>query len=912
MTSRPINKYFSRRCGIAQLGSRATCLALCLMLTVLLAGRQTRAESSEAGNHGSAIEQLATELGDESFAVRERAMDELWKLGERALPALRRVQAADDIEASERASELIGYISVGLLYDSPAEVKEMVMRFFQSNEDGKTIIVHKLISMDRWRQVMALARLEKDAGLGERISRICWKHKLASVVGSALARGDHATVHEIFALMGDHDYYMRMRAFYLGQTGRLEDELGKAMALTGQKGAKWRMWLHRVDGNIDAAVKEAQNAKLPAVADLLMVLDGNALPHLERTAGRVDDGIYSWASKLQLLRLAGKEEEARALSGQWQNLAQDDESKKRVMLSLALNGFREQALDLLDATALNEAIGFYDVIEMPRRSLKLLGIAENAKAPYQEWLADRLEKLDDEDSLQQLLMLAGMLSARGEKQHARDVLMPMMARLKGEDEKVWQEQIKVMVEGDLAEFAIGFMQQSMVDDGDDPAAMVELAKELFGSLPSECIDALWDHLMKRNGAKPALVLEEWALLAGLLPDPQKRVPGLHGLLEQEARQQEQPAKDLLLTALYELCLIRNDIATASRMVDALAEQGHALGGEKNDLDFQLQRWELIEPVLAARVENRPEDWSSLIRWHIAQLKLGHSERAAEIFKRAMLQTLGDPALLIVWGFALYDAGYDSKAVELWFLAAAMSDLENEQSLHDYQRAIASLASCGQSLYRSGEWQKALAISEMTVRSIMSRQESSGIHTALRVRYQAEFCHGMEMTQRGMLSEGLRRLEMAHSLMRGDGVLADDFFPALRNRIPVKTYDRWFEESYAHIEAACEDFPRSHNSHNTAAWLAARAVRQLDKAHAHAEQALEMRSNQGAYLDTMAEVWFSRGDRQKALMWSEKAIAASISNAAGNPRGLEWVFANYQQLKKQYDHFKNDPLPSKPR
>lgn len=869
------------------------------------------AQSVKSGNHPLGIEQLAQQLGDESFAVRERAMDELWKLGSDALPALRRVQAGDDIEASERAAELIGYISIGLLYDSPAEVKEMVMRFFQSNEDGKIIMVHKLIGMDQWRQVMALARLEKDAVIRGKISRICWSQKLAPSLRRALARDDQALVGEIFALMGDLDYFMGIRAFHFGQTGKLRDELGKAAELTGQKAAKWRMWLHRVDGNMDAAIREAQNARLPVVADLLRVLDGDPVPYLERSASS-GDAIYSWGCELQLLRLAGKEEEAQALSRQWQTLAKDDESKKRVMLCLAMNGFREQALDLLDTTARYEAIGFYDVIEMPRRSLKLLGIPENARAPYEAWVAQRLERLDDEHTRQEILMLAGLLNARGEEALAREVILPMMTRLAIDDEPLWREQIIAMVDGDLGALAIQFIRQRMAADDERLEQMVDLSKEIFGSLSSESIDLLWDHLMQRKGDDPAQVLEELAMLAGLLPDPDNRVPGLHRLLEQEAHPQDGAKNEMLITVLYELCLLRSDIAAASQMVDALAAEGHALGEEKDDLDFQLQRWQLIEPVLAASVENRPADWSSLIKWHIALLKLGQSKQAAEIFSRAMLQTLGDPSLLTTWGVVLFDAGYESKAMELWFLAAAMSELENDVSLHDYRRAIASLANWVQPLYRSGQWQRALAMSEMAAHSIMSRQAGSGIHTALRVRYQAEFCHGMEMLQRGRQVEGLRRLEVAHSLMRGDGVLADDFFPALRNRIPVKTYDRWFEQSYAHIEAACADFPRSHNSHNTAAWLAARAVRKLDEAHAHAEQALQVRPHQGAYLDTMAEVWFSRGDRQKALMWSQKAIAASISKSSGSPRGLEWVFANYQQLNKQYHHFKNDPLPNKPR
>ena len=74
----------------------------------------------------------------------------------------------------------------------------------------------------------------------------------------------------------------------------------------------------------------------------------------------------------------------------------------------------------------------------------------------------------------------------------------------------------------------------------------------------------------------------------------------------------------------------------------------------------------------------------------------------------------------------------------------------------------------------------------------------------------------------------------------------------------------------------------------------------------------MRPSQGAYLDTMAEVWFARGERNKAMEWSKKAITASISNAQGNPRSLEMVYANFRELNKQYDHFKNDPLPNKAR
>ena len=70
-----------------------------------------------------------------------------------------------------------------------------------------------------------------------------------------------------------------------------------------------------------------------------------------------------------------------------------------------------------------------------------------------------------------------------------------------------------------------------------------------------------------------------------------------------------------------------------------------------------------------------------------------------------------------------------------------------------------------------------------------------------------------------------------------------------------------------------------------------------------------RPSQGAYLDTMAEVWFAKGNRAKAIEWSQKAVDGSISNAQGNPRSENMVFANYKQLNKQLERFKNEPLPS---
>jgi tetratricopeptide (TPR) repeat protein len=168
---------------------------------------------------------------------------------------------------------------------------------------------------------------------------------------------------------------------------------------------------------------------------------------------------------------------------------------------------------------------------------------------------------------------------------------------------------------------------------------------------------------------------------------------------------------------------------------------------------------------------------------------------------------------------------------------------------------------------------------------------------------------MDFLENGKRQQALKLLDSCQRLIPGSGSLADDFFPALRHAGIDQQYKKWFEQSYQHVLASCKLFPKAHNTHNTAAWLASRAVLRLDDALDHAQIAVTLRPVQGAYLDTMAEVWFAKGDRKKAIEWSEKAIAASISHAQGTPRSEGRVLSNYNELNKQWDRFKDEPMPN---
>ena len=88
---------------------------------------------------------------------------------------------------------------------------------------------------------------------------------------------------------------------------------------------------------------------------------------------------------------------------------------------------------------------------------------------------------------------------------------------------------------------------------------------------------------------------------------------------------------------------------------------------------------------------------------------------------------------------------------------------------------------------------------------------------------------------------------------------------------IKEHDEWFRISWDRMTAVLAKFPDSDNTCNTAAWLASRAQRKLDEAEKLLHHALAANPEQSAYLDTMAEIQFAKGNREKALEWSAQAI-----------------------------------------
>jgi len=418
---------------------------------------------------------------------------------------------------------------------------------------------------------------------------------------------------------------------------------------------------------------------------------------------------------------------------------------------------------------------------------------------------------------------------------------------------------------------------------------------------------VWAALQKLHPEDVDQSLHEIALLAGLIPDTNNETDKVHQFLLKsvvEEENKEGGIKNSLTKALYTFAFQRNNIVEAARLVDLSFEDDKDRERIKSSLDASLHRWVKVEPFYAKSAKEQPGDYINLIKWCITLRKLGRKEEAAKIYERAFMLTMGHASALRRIGLEFSEAGYDKEAAHAWEASLIMSAAGSKE----FHQVLPLLAQGTEYLYDSKQWQKAAAIHEVYTALLTGGKYRGYLRSGLRARFYADFCHAMHMLENGQRDRALSKLDICIQLIPGDGSLADHFFPALRNVGVGKHYERWFEESYRHVAAACEAYPDSHNSHNTAAWLASRAVRRLDDAQKHAELAVQLAPQQGAYIDTMAEVWFAKGDRAKAIEWSEKAVAATIGNAQGTPRSGNQALANFSQLSKQLERFKTGALP----
>jgi len=243
---------------------------------------------------------------------------------------------------------------------------------------------------------------------------------------------------------------------------------------------------------------------------------------------------------------------------------------------------------------------------------------------------------------------------------------------------------------------------------------------------------------------------------------------------------------------------------------------------------------------------------------------GQSEEGRRLMEVARLAPLGNERTRHQLAKGLQDRGLDEEATRQWEWILRTGAFRS-WSVNEAGKYLGNQASGKDNHRAAAYWERLLLSCLQTSTGIV---DASGYLQVIHVIHKAR---ARGFLAEGRIAEAVRELEAARAALPGETKLAMDMVPKLDELGEKDHGDALFARVFAALCEVCEDLPESPGWHNNAAWLAARLGRKLDEALAHAQRATELAPDRAAYLDTLAEVHFRRGEPEKAVELARRCI-----------------------------------------
>jgi tetratricopeptide (TPR) repeat protein len=851
------------------------------------------------------LPELIKDLADEKFRVRENASRAIWKIGEPALAALQESAQGNDPEQAYRANELLRMIQLHVTPDTDPAVIALVERYDKASGNEKVMLFDQMHKRRAWRQLLKLYAAETSPELQSRLFR--------SVEGVAvvaarerLLLGDAAGAREYLEMApADAPGLLALADFHRSQ-GTLDTELKRAKTLGGPQASAWQFALYRAVGNLEAARDAAAAAGELRLSAAMATLLGDPLPWLRQNeAGSEGGEVHKPYSEIAIKRWQGKEirpvdlEPLVRMAG-----SRTRDERDGPMISLFLLGRPDLGEKAYLSNSKLDAFAYLVLLERIPEALKALGL-DPENPDYTGWVEKRFKHLtekgaDDDQSTvkatQELILLGNFLERRGLHQQCSDAFLKPLAALAEKDAENFPGFLSQLFGGNstLDSETLGAplvsMHAGIAWAGDRLDRWEELVNSAVGG-QDEVVD-LWNWLAEIKptadraerfeavlalcgiGRDPRGLREKWLALGWAAIDqaPEQKRPALLEKMEFILGESPDVVNNLKLWELLPRDIRRErfrqahifDLSAAGRWLDAA--------------DFFQEQ---ITAIASAKGDPQPSLYACLAA---CLRQAGQVEEAVANDSIVETLALGNDAIAIANGYA-YGADY-KRAADWWARGA-------RQSAAGSPEFSIALQLHADMLRQQGKWLESAAVSEVSAQ--MSASVEAGNVSplgALRLRLQSDLGRALANLKKDR-AKSIEILDHCHEMFPSDGSLADDFFPAIRRTGLIKEHDEWFKSSWDRMCAVIERFPDCDNTLNTTAWLASRAKRNLDQAKRFSEHALALNPEQAAYLDTMAEVEFARGNWEKALEWSSLAV---------NFMPLD------SMLRRQHERFRNGPLP----
>lgn len=866
---------------------------------------------------------IVRELTSDDFNVREAAQFKLWQAGKKAEKLLTDFidgsgDKEESAEARMRMRRVLAEFSYGIYPDTKEEIVALIRQFRSGDLDERQIAISQLTENADFDLIFKLLGTVTDRDQREALSRVVARHT-EEVVRKKIMEGDYDGAEKILLLSAVVPDAMQNFAVFCQLRGRSEAAAAQldSSKLPEKVQIEIRHWLARVNGNFPEALKLAEELKDEVLIRETKVLQGDMAAYC---LGAVDFNVRSIRPLTYKAALARHKGDTSGFSACIEDilkyLTEFPNEAESVYDALIANGRADEALEVVRKDL--PLIAFNHLIRQERHAeaLAVLGI-DHVLPPYDTWLDKMCGKISASTDAAEAYTLffevytvARFLTIHGLKKEA-EVIMSRTADSLGDKrldlssqlcsqlralgmnellfahaDKIWELSEKspnasIDFEDIVADIFRGYNEAAMQwstrlaaespdKDGNKGTALLRKVASIL--MPE-------DGKLSAEGEKILAETEKW-----LKENPQKPAQN------QAAAQPQVPARQQLQLNNFQRQMRagRDPFGRDPKERDWHRTLGETYAALERYDDAQRHYSQCQDADINGSTHLYAADYFAMQKkW----------KEASENYQKAWEEDETSELHLYLSGWALYREGGDSKAkgeeimlkARLLMLAdvSRNSEIGNmlwEQGDADlaepFSRLILNIADpndaeCVQqasylSLHqRYSDQEKEAAHLQERVLLFQATRKSSA--TILVSRAWLDVLEARAALRAGNKDAAMDSIRQALKLTPGDSSALEEFHPMLIERGMQPEADALFDLAYPVSKATAELFPKYDQANNNHAWLLARCKRNLDEALKHAKIALEIDPKSAATTDTLAEVYFAKGEFAKAVETSDKAL-----------------------------------------
>jgi tetratricopeptide (TPR) repeat protein len=835
------------------------------------------------------------QLGSDDFAERQVAARKLWEAGQAAEDAVAAASKDEDIEIRRRANALHDKFRWGIYPDTPEAIVELINRYkgFYHADIEQRFDPHQAPFFVNERSALIRSFLEKGVPGSLALKKIfrADPDRLYLLLGLELPRAmpallqqqQYAVVENVLdsALEVKFKYAIDDYTAWWLLRGSIDERIAYHTKLEGKENrrqAEILAYLHRAKGDIPAALAAARRSGNDQVIDTILIEMGawKELALRGKALGMSDEDTRAaqLAHRATYHRLAGSSAAARdtieEMRGYQKTLPHHDtyfvSPDDVIAKAFIINDLPE---DAVEALAVRGAwVSAYVVLVARYRFAEADALVTKAREEGYPYLA-RLEA-----------MQASTWCLLGNKEKALPVFVRQAEKLK---KKRKDGELEALVEEEMR------------------AGLTDLAFEHAGSVlnaegGSVCPPDIFFHLFpvrERTRTAYTMHLLVFGIRRGREYTFSTLLERIRQLLAGKASREE-------VTALLDACNPGvGDSRLRSGMWNALAHVASLAGLEAREQSF-LEYADTIDSLIKlGDIQASKKQWEAAARYY----QMAHKKQ----FPLSWADHGYYPGYLglYLYGHALVQAGHDKEGQEAmlhahWMLLGRATDRyqyalellkrghiqdsqrEHEMILHMGDMCRTELIrrnalsrkdylACAAALQENAVWKLSGGKNDQDLslwrKSTTLLAQSASIH-----RYRAS-----GLVKVGKVAEAIKEADLALAILPSNLDPAIGLIPELEALGRQDEAGSLYRRTRGVVEQLCKDHPRSALGHNGVAWLGACCRRDLDDALVHARKAVELAPEFATYHETLAEVYFQMGQKDRAIEALRKAESLSTKS-----------------------------------